>query len=98
MGNKDDSNALRTQAIEQGKKMLDFLRRQTRCRLVKDDEAGIVPGRTGDLYHLSLCRAQAFNQSQWVHVEIQRLLRLLCGDIDLAIDGKQLLHPEFKIL
>ena len=54
--------------------------------------------RASDLHHLPLRSAERFDQRERIDVEIERLLRLLGRDIDLAINGEEFLHAKFEVL
>ena len=98
MGNENDAGAALLQRAEQMEEMLHFFRRERRGRFVEDEDPGVVPHRTHDLDHLSLGGAEIFHQRQRIDIEVHRLQRLGRGDIDLAVDGEELLHPEFEVL
>src|SRR5260370_30543755 len=80
------------------KEMLHLFRRQARGWLIKNDNPCIVAYGARDLDHLSFRGAERFDEREWIDIEVERLLRLLGSNIDLAIDGEEFLHAEFEIL
>ena len=82
--NEDDRHAALLQVAHQVEKVLLLLGRQARRRLVENDHLGLVQHGAGDLDHLLFRRAQRADRHRRRDVEVQRLQKLLCGDIDAA--------------
>ena len=75
-----------------------LLGRQRRRRLVEDDDLGLVVDGAGDLDHLALGGAERRDDGGGVDGEVERLQKLLGGDVDAAQAVQRFLLAEIDVL
>ena len=98
MGDEYDGNAGALQALHQRKKMTLFLGSKCRGRLVEDDDLGLVMDSAGDLDHLSLGRSERSDGRSGIYSEVERLQKLLCGNVNAAQPIEEFLFAKVDVL
>ncbi len=76
----------------------DLLRRQTRGRLVENDDARLVVDGARDLDHLLLGGAEQTDRRRRIDMEVERLQQLLGLDVEGAEARQQFLIAELDVL
>ena len=75
-----------------------LFRRETRGRLVENQDARMMVDRAGDLHHLLLARAERGDERHRVDVEIQRKQEALRLDVETPEPVKKLFLAEVNVL
>ncbi len=86
----NNGNAALLEILDHPEKMIDFVGRQHRRRLVHDDDSGIQRQRFGDFHHLLLGYAQALDDGFRSNLDVERgqdFARLL--EQFLAVDDSE---------
>ena len=75
-----------------------FFWRQRGRRLVKDDDFGVVMHGTGNFNHLAFGCTQTFHHRGRIDREVQRLQKLLGGNVGAAQPVQKRFRPQIQVL
>ncbi|MNX85707.1 hypothetical protein D3C86_1175570 [compost metagenome] len=95
MGDVDDADAALPEITNDAEEMLDLALRQRRCRLVHDENVGIVGNRLGDLDHLTACHRKLTNTGFRIEIDTQPLKQGLGAAIHFAVINEA--QPVFRL-